>query len=375
MLLIVLGCNKDDTDDNPDPINNAPSDFEISVTDITPSSANLNWTASTSVEPTTMVYAVYLNDSLLAENLTETFYDLSNLDDSTNYTVKIEAVNEFGIAQATTVFTTAELNNLRLKEYLYEDGRSIKIQYNEDDQVNLKYMFDFLQTIYTYTNGKIISENRYNQTWGNVYVDYTYNQNQELVHLKTSEYYFYSSDHYTYNFDSTTNYTYTHRRYVDYDTYTYNYSVNIILNDDGNIVNYEELNLDTSELLITTFEYTNGNMTKLVTPDGNVLEIVYDDKKSFHTYKSRFPQYPKPIGEIFDATGLIYIDSIPVYSRAKFIPQFYDYVNKNNPLEYKLDGQVKTTFEYVYNEDDYPSSLKANFQDGTSTGVVNLNYE
>lgn len=63
LLLIVLGCNKDDSNNNPDPVNNTPSAFEITVSDITSSSAKLNWTAS-SVEPTTILYAVYLNDSL-----------------------------------------------------------------------------------------------------------------------------------------------------------------------------------------------------------------------------------------------------------------------------------------------------------------------
>ena len=378
LFLIVLGCNKDDSHDAPNPVNNAPSDFEISITDITSSSAKISWTASTSVEPTTVLYSIYLNDSLFAENLTETAYNLESLSDSTKYNVVVKATNEFGTAKATNTFTTAVLTNLRLKQYHYRNGQKLNIEYNDDHQITRKYIYEDLDTRYLYnSDGNIISEDFEHSVTGRLYANYTYNANQELVQLITKEGYVFGYKKCNYNFDSSTNYTYTRIVFDDIqNTTTYNYSVILSLNEDGNIVRYDRLNVDTTELETTFFEYTNGNVTKMITPDGKVLEILYDNKRSFHTYKSRFPKSSGSLyGEISDVASFIYTEDINIHFATSEIPKFYHYVNKNNPLEYKLNGQVKTTFEYEYNENDYPSNLKVNFEDGTTTGVINLNYQ
>lgn len=303
------------------------------------------------------------------------------MSESTNYNILVKATNEFGTVQATIVFTTAELTNLQLKKYIYSSSNSLKIIYNEDNQVNIKYLFESLETTYAYDNGQIISEDYHHPVRGRLDADYNYNANQELVQLTTVESYSHGYTSCTFNFESKTNYAYTQIVFSQGgnggNTQTFNYSIILTLNMDGNIVKYESRNIDTSELKTTTFEYTNDNITKLVTPEGKVLEIIYDNKKSFHTYKSRYPRgFHSANDEIIDVAGFIYIDNIiDIYLATRYIPQFYDHLNKNNPLEYKLDGQVKTTFEYEYNENNYPSSLKANFANGTSTGVVNLIYE
>ncbi len=371
LLLLIVGCNKDDSN-NPDPVNNIPSDFEITVSDITPYTAMLSWTVPLTDEPTTIKYSIYLNESLLAESLTDTVFTLSELNENTPYTVKIKAKNEFGEKGATNNFTTLPQRKLLLKEYIYPNHKVFKIEYNEDRQISLKYFaqYPYLNTEYTYIDGKISTDlYNHNNEWGNAI--YTYNTDQRLTHLKTNESFRFWFINCKYDFESNTEYNYEHTTNITGQVRIRNFSVNLTLNDDGNIVKYERLDLDTSRLDTATFEYTNGNMTKIKSISGAIWEISYDDKMSFHTYASGFPS-DIVMAEI-DTAGLLYHDELHLETRD--IPHFYRFQNKNNPLEYKVNFAVKTTFEYEYNIDKYPSSLKANFDDGTNTGVIQLTYE
>ena len=354
-----------------DPVNNIPGDFEITVADITSYTARVTWTVPHTDEPTTIEYSIFLNESLLAENLADTVFSLTELDKNTPYNVKVKAKNEFGENDETKDFTTLPQRQILLKEYGYPNGRPLVIEYNEDGQIARKYIYSDFDTRYTYTDGKISTEKYYHPTSGLIDALYTYDATQRLTHLIIKEAGSRFNYTCTYDFQSNTNYTYSLRRPIDYKVFIDNYSVNIILNDEGNIVQYEELNLDTLELLTTTFEYTNGNLTKMIKNNGDILEISYDDKMSFHTYESGYPSLVTLIS-MEDGAGQIYNRDLLIETYN--IPQFYRYLNKNNPLEYKLNGEVKTTFEYEYNEDDYPSSLKVNFNDGTTTGIINLTY-
>ncbi|HLW31034.1 MAG TPA: hypothetical protein VKX40_02150 [Aequorivita sp.] len=286
----------------------------------------------------------------------------------------VKAANEFGENDTAKDFTTLPQRKLQLKEYIYPNGKISKIEYNEDSQVSLKYFPDYpdLNTKYTYIDGNI-STDIYNHSIEGSRAIYTYNADQRLTHLKTVEFGSHYSIRFLYDFESNTNYVYTHETSVDYDLITYNYSVNLILNDEGNIVKYEKLDLDSSQLDTATFEYTNGNMTYIKSRTNASWEITYDDNMSFHTYASGFPRIDFRNGAKYDVAGLLYHKDL--HFETLDFPQFYRFLNKNNPLEYKVNGEVITTFEYEYNEDNYPISIKANFKDGTTTGVIKLNYE
>lgn len=79
------------TSDSPKPTN-----FSISVKDITLTSAVINWTETTIGDNSTITYSVYLNGTLKRQKLTENTYSLSNLSVAKKHYVKVVAVSSNG---------------------------------------------------------------------------------------------------------------------------------------------------------------------------------------------------------------------------------------------------------------------------------------
>ncbi len=330
LILLVVGCNKDDANADPDPVNNIPGVFQITISEITFNSAKIDWTASTSEEPTDITYSIYLDDMLLEENLNETSYDLADLESSTIYSIKVEARNQFGTAASSTELTTLQVPILRLTKY----GVNI-LEYNELGLLTYRgdpSIYGYLNVNYTYDqNNNILTEvaRHYNAVPSSSSLTYAYS-NGLLVGLTVKERLEDIINNFVFDFQSKSNYLYTRYSRVDFDEYNYSYEVQLELDANDHVVKYTRTNTETSAVDILNFEYNNGNLTK-ITSNGNVLEIAYDTANNWHTYRSGFMPdryYAEDMG------GLLYFPSrfIPLFIE---IPQFYDFVNTNNPVEYR----------------------------------------
>lgn len=125
------------------------------------------------------------------------------------------------------------------------------------------------------------------------------------------------------------------------------------MDNEGRVLKFTRTNLETSHIDRVYFEYRNGNLTK-ITNGSNVLEITFDNANNWHTYRSAFlPYFYNHSAR--DLAGLIHFPNMVRWLNQ--IPQFYAFVNKNNPLEYKLNGEVFTSFQYEYNSSNYPSKI------------------
>lgn len=92
ILIILISCSSDNSSDNN--TNNSPSNFDISVSEITRISATINWTESIDPENENINYDIYLNEILVVENIIERNYNFENLDINTLYNGKVVAKDE-----------------------------------------------------------------------------------------------------------------------------------------------------------------------------------------------------------------------------------------------------------------------------------------
>lgn len=86
-----------------------PSSFDITVSKLGSSSASINWTASGSPDNTAIKYDVYLNDTLIKQNLTDTSFNFTKLKEQTAYNVKVVAKSIYNTTQQSVkTFTTIQ---------------------------------------------------------------------------------------------------------------------------------------------------------------------------------------------------------------------------------------------------------------------------
>ncbi|MBU2930163.1 LamG-like jellyroll fold domain-containing protein [Winogradskyella psychrotolerans] len=94
ILIILISCSSDNSSDNN--TNNSPSNFDISVSEITRISATITWTESIDPENEVVKYDVYLDENLTIENTLVQNYNFINLEINTLYNGKVIAKDEFG---------------------------------------------------------------------------------------------------------------------------------------------------------------------------------------------------------------------------------------------------------------------------------------
>ena len=100
---LVLGCTKETVENEPidgmedEPIeietNLPPNSFNLNIENITHDSATVSWNAAIDPENDDVTYTVYLNETVLVENLTSLTYQFTELSELTNYSGKIVAVD------------------------------------------------------------------------------------------------------------------------------------------------------------------------------------------------------------------------------------------------------------------------------------------
>ncbi|WP_421806415.1 fibronectin type III domain-containing protein [Flagellimonas sp.] len=184
IVCLVFGCQSDDNEETP---NSPPKDFSITISSISSSKASLSWTKSEDPDGDQVTYAIELDGTKIAQNLTNLTYELEGLDDATTYEVKviakdskggenlktksftttnapmpsdfvvtIETVDYSNATLSWTESTTTENNTVRYSIFL--NGENILSNYND-----LTYEFISLSPNTEYT-GQIIAEADNGQT-------------------------------------------------------------------------------------------------------------------------------------------------------------------------------------------------------------------
>jgi len=107
-LLVIGACCYACTDEpGVEETNENPGSFSASVSDITKTSANINWSAATDSDGDEVTYELQLGDDIVDSELTSTSYQLSSLIEDTNYSGKIIASDgNGGSSEASFSFVT-----------------------------------------------------------------------------------------------------------------------------------------------------------------------------------------------------------------------------------------------------------------------------
>ncbi|GEM_PF-2418432 len=105
-LLVVASCGEDEPSDMAEP-NKNPGSFTVTVLNITPSTARLEWSAASDTDGDVVSYAVTLGGIVLSSDLTATRLDISDLDPETSYNGSVIASDgNGGESIATFSFST-----------------------------------------------------------------------------------------------------------------------------------------------------------------------------------------------------------------------------------------------------------------------------
>ncbi len=141
--------------------NLVPEGLEVSVENIEAYSATLRWTEATDPEGKKVTYDVYVNDALVIEGLSDLTYDLTELEENTEYNVKVVAKDADGFTSEVFIkFTTSldlagsyseddngtitELGGLHSGEIFYygETRTSVEFDlYLYDEETNSRFYF------------------------------------------------------------------------------------------------------------------------------------------------------------------------------------------------------------------------------------------
>jgi hypothetical protein len=101
----IASCTENENSED----NSPPSLFEITLDEVSASSATISWTESVDPEGSTVFYDVFLNGTKTADNITDLFFTFSDLDENADYTVEVIASDPEGNERsAESNFSTSE---------------------------------------------------------------------------------------------------------------------------------------------------------------------------------------------------------------------------------------------------------------------------
>lgn len=101
---IAVSCSKEESNNNL-----PPEDFEISLKEVSASTAEIEWTTAIDPEGSKVTYSLFLDNSSVVENLPTNVYSLSDLTNTTDYRLKVIATDAHGNRKEETLdFTTTD---------------------------------------------------------------------------------------------------------------------------------------------------------------------------------------------------------------------------------------------------------------------------
>lgn len=98
VFLLIFGCTKKEyvIEEPKTPTDNlAPGAFNMTVNEITNTSARLIWDKASDPNKDTVFYEISINDSVIAYNLKSNIYILEDLSPNTNYSISVTAMDAF----------------------------------------------------------------------------------------------------------------------------------------------------------------------------------------------------------------------------------------------------------------------------------------
>lgn len=94
VLLLVIACNTEEALENI--VNQPPNDFEVTISEITSSSATINWTATGDPDNEVVTFSIFLDLSIIASDISDSNYMLKELQPSSEYNIKVVAKDASG---------------------------------------------------------------------------------------------------------------------------------------------------------------------------------------------------------------------------------------------------------------------------------------
>ena len=355
IILLILSCNEEEQSN--ELVNYEPSELEIFVENITVDSAELGWNEPISNHESEITYSIYLNDQILNSGMSETKYELLNLDSSTDYQIKIIAENAVGESSDSIQFTTLENLTLLLKKHLGNDGSEANFTYTDEKITQISFSVSNYgsNTYYNYDlDGNVLSQSSND---GSIYgnsATYVYDD-RSFSEIRITD--GYADAEQIHEIVYTNNSLYTRTEYFsDFETtHVGTFEVNLSKDSNGKIIQVNSKNTDNNKQSRLVFEYDKSlNLTKITDQDQNQYEIVYDNKRNFHTYASGYSNGWST--RISDVMSLLFLDN-SLAGKLRLIPDLHNHINPNNPLRYSRNGDIIRSFEYEYNEYGYPVKL------------------
>ena len=125
IAIFIIGCSKDDTineiqeeQEEEIIVNLPPNNFNIEIVNISHETATIHWDEASDPESDAVNYDIYLNQTLVIENISELMYVFSNIEELTNYSGKIIAKDtENNQTEVTFSFQTEKYYLKYLKTY------------------------------------------------------------------------------------------------------------------------------------------------------------------------------------------------------------------------------------------------------------------
>lgn len=350
LLLLFFSCSSDEKE-------NIQLDPEvlISFEDITPVSAVVKWEVENITNP---IYSLYLDDVLLIENFQQNEYELNELNANTTYEVTLKVTYENNTIENNSQFVTTEPVDQYLTSLSKVNGFDYRFVYN--DMMDIKewgYLYSgstpYAYGTYTYDNSQRLT-NQYNSNAdsNSIWTEYLYDENFDFSNINIVLMGYNSYYEFRYNFNEDSSYL--------YEIYSHNYNgpLNLIssyeceysLDSNNRIITFKITDTNTNIEKLYNFEYLNDNITKIETPN-QTLEISYDNYNNYLTYKNGF--HPAIMSANNIIAGLLFLPN-DIKNQIGSIPFLFFHRNKNNPVEYKLNGSIYKEFTYEYDYNNYP---------------------
>ncbi|MDO6516064.1 fibronectin type III domain-containing protein [Zobellia uliginosa] len=146
-VLALSSCSKDENG------NLSPKDFELSLGEVSATTAEINWTTAIDPEGRVVSYALYLNNSSIVEGLSTNSYNLTGLESKTNYEVKLIATdpegnrNEKKLNFNTTDKAKVDANLNITLDYAKYTNAKISWSYTSSNSGEIKYDLYFMDEL------------------------------------------------------------------------------------------------------------------------------------------------------------------------------------------------------------------------------------
>lgn len=367
LILSIFSCSSDD-----DSTEIKDSTSKIELENITASSVNAKWTIIEDDKLDGSLFALYLNDDLIDDEISSNEFFIENLTPSTQYSVKLnyENINN-NLVSLQEDFTTSATGKLLLTKYslLYSSGGSdsINLNYNENEQLTQKLFPTTvpypISSYYYYNDNNKISQLTRSPFLNKVSFNYSSNQIDDITILEGDsdvykKFYYSNFTDNSYNVIQTLNNSmsgsedFINEKNIDY-----------TLNSNDCLSSLTITDLNTQEINNLNFTYSNvGNLIEMDF-DGNILNIEYDNSNNFHTYDAFL--LDSRSYNFKDSGGLLFLND-EFTEVIKYLPFFIN-KNVNNPTKYIFNGNLIRTFDYEYNDLNYPSKITIQEVDSSIT--------